>query len=200
MGNFDYILKRSARKTISISIQSDNSIVVRCPQKTKIERVEQFLEEKRDWIEKHLSKNGRRNEQFSAVINGETMLIKGEEVPFKFENGDNLKKFYVDNFGEQFSELLNDISARANLAYSKVSFRDYKSRWGCCNAKKELTFNYKLLMLPKNIWEYVIIHELCHTKHMNHSAAFWNCVAALYPNYNNAVRELKRYSFLCTLY
>lgn len=200
MAKFNYVLKRSSRKTISISIQSDNSIIVRCPQKTKIERVEQFLEEKSDWIEKHLSKNGRLNERFSAVINGEAVLIKGEEVPFKAENGTKLKKFYVTNFGEEFYGLLKDISARTNLAYSKVSFRDYKSRWGCCNAKKELTFNYKILMLPKDIWAYVIVHELCHTKHMNHSAAFWNLVAAYIPDYKISLKKIKQYSFLCTLY
>lgn len=200
MSKFNYVLKRSARKTISVSIKSDNSIIVRCPQKTKIERVEQFLEEKRDWIEKHLNKNGQLNEQFSAVINGDAVLIKGEEVPFKVENGIQLKKFYVANFGEEFYGLLKDISTRTNLAFSKVSFRDYKSRWGCCNAKKELTFNYKLLMLPKEIWAYVIVHELCHTRHMNHSAAFWNLVAAYLPDYNKSLKQIKQYSFLCALY
>lgn len=200
MSKFNYILKRSVRKTISISIQSDNSIIVRCPQKTKIERVEQFLEEKSGWIEKHLSKNAQLNERFSAVINGEAVLIKGEQVPFMVENGAKLKKFYVTSIGEEFYDLLKDLSARTNLAYSKVSFRDYKSRWGCCNAKKELTFNYKLLMLPKDIWVYVIVHELCHTRYMNHSAAFWNLVAACLPDYKKTLKKIKQYSFLCAMY
>ena len=200
MTNFNYVLKRSARKTISISIQSDNSIIVRCPQKIKIERVEQFIEEKKGWIEKHLNKNGRTNERFSAVINGEAILIKGEEVPFKVESGAKLKKFYVADFGEEFFDLLKQLSTHTKLGYSKASFRDYKSRWGCCNAKKELTFNYKLLMLPKHLWVYVIVHELCHTKHMNHSAAFWNLVAAYLPDYKKSLKEIKQYSFLCGMY
>ncbi len=214
MAKYNYVLKRSAkRKTISISIQSDNTIVVRCPQKTKIERVEQFLDEKKVWIEKHLSKNEKNSESFSRVLCGKTVLIKGEEVPFCLserdficENGvcltslNKMKRVYIEHFGEEFIDLLNEISAQTNLKYSKVSFRDYKSRWGCCNTKGELTFNYKLLMLPKEIWVYVIVHELCHTKHMNHSVAFWNCVGTILPDYKNVLKQIKRYSFICSMY
>ena len=213
MSDFNYVLKRSARKTISISIQSDNSIIVRCPQKTKIERVEQFLYEKREWIEKHLNKNGIVNNYFSDVINGKAVLVKGEQVPLSFGSRNSfsmqgvcltslnkIKKVYVDNLGEEFFDLLNSISEQTNLKYSKATFRDYKSRWGCCNTKKELSFNYKLLMLPKRIWVYVIVHELCHTKYMNHSAAFWNLVAAYLPDYKTSLKLIKRFSFVCAMY
>lgn len=200
MSNFYYVLKRSARKTISISIQPDNSIIVRCPQKMKIERVEQFLDEKMDWIVKCLNRNNWLYGQFSAVINGDALLIKGEQVSCKVDSGVKLKKFYVAHFGEEFNFLLKDLSLQTNLDYSKVTFRDCKSRWGSCNAKKELAFNYKLLMLPKDIWVYVIIHELCHTRYMNHSAAFWNLVAAYLPDYKNMIAKIKQYSFLCLMY
>ena len=213
MLKYNYDLKRSARKTISISILSDNSIIVRCPQKTKIERVEQFLDEKSGWIEKHLNKNERLYDRFSAVLSGQTVLVKGEQVPLTFGNKnclsmqgvcltslDKVKKVFVDNLGDEFFELLNAVSERTNLHYTNATFRNYKSRWGCCNAKRELTFNYKLLMLPKEIWLYVIVHELCHTKHMNHSAEFWELVAFTLPEYKKILNRIKQYSFLCAMY
>jgi len=214
MKKYNYVLKRSsARKTISITIASDNAIIVRCPQKTKIAQVEQFLLKKSDWIDAHLRKNERLNTQFSAVIEGKTVLIVGKEVPLSFgktnsfdENGvcmtslNSLKKVYVENLGSEFLDLLNDISSKTNLRYSKVTFRDNKSRWGSCNAKKELAFNYKLLMLPKELWVYVIIHELSHTVHMDHSAAFWGRVASYLPDYKKYVVKIKQYSWLCRMY
>ena len=211
---YDYVLKRSAaRKTISISIRSDNSIVVSCPQRTPIDKIERFLAEKSGWIERHLRKNEQLNEKFCAVIEGRTLLIKGEEVPFRLSDKDEfnessvcltsiseIKKFYIKNFSGEFIRLLNEISERTGLYYTKASFRSYKSRWGCCNKKRELTFNYKLLMLPKDIWVYVIVHELCHTRYMNHSAAFWNCVYSYLPDYKKRVAKIKRYSFICSMY
>ena len=211
--NYSYTLKFSSRKSISIKILSDNSIVISCPKGMSNKKIEHFLSSKRVWIENHLQRNEQINEGFRDVINGKALLVKGKAVRFCISEKDffcedeinltslgKLKSVYVKNLGGEFEELLNEISLRTRLKYSKVSFRAYKSRWGCCSKNREIIFNYKILMLPKDIWSYVIVHELCHTVHMNHSAAFWNCVAAYLPTYKTAKKKIKQYSFLCSMY
>ena len=78
---------------------------------------------------------------------------------------------------------LNKISQAIGLTYNKLTLRTQKSRWGSCNTKKNITLNDKLLFLPYHWVRYVCIHELCHTKHMNHSQQFWQLVAHYDPNY-----------------
>ena len=210
---FNYTIKRSARKSISIRVCFDNSVVVNCTKNTSVDKIEAFLSEKSGWIEKHLQKNKQTNDRFCNVIEGRAVLIKGVGVPFRLSDynyfGEDavvvtspskLKSAYVKNLGGEFLQLLNEISAKTKLRYSKVTFRSYKSRWGCCDKRGDITFNYKILMLPKDLWAYVIVHEMCHTVHLNHSKAFWNCVAAYLPDYKILIKKIKQYSFVCSMY
>lgn len=74
----------------------------------------------------------------------------------------------------------------------RVSIRDTKSRWGSCSKSGNLNFNYKILFLPPNIADYIIVHELCHLKEFNHSAKFWSLVSEMVPNYKEIRKELKQ--------
>ena len=91
---------------------------------------------------------------------------------------------------------LNKISQHMQLPFNNLSVRNQKTRWGSCNNKKNINLNYKLLFLPYTLVEYVMIHELCHTIHMNHSEKFWQLVANYYPNYLEARSEIIRESKL----
>ena len=74
---------------------------------------------------------------------------------------------------------------------SSVRIRTYRARWGSCNARGELVFNWKLIMTPPSVIDYVVVHELCHLHHLNHGAQFWRCVQQAFPDYRNAVNWLK---------
>lgn len=81
---------------------------------------------------------------------------------------------------------LNELSLETNLIPKSLKVRQYKARWGSCNNKGELSFNYLLIMAPHWVIDYVIVHELCHLKHLNHSASFWGLVAEHFPRYKEA--------------
>jgi predicted metal-dependent hydrolase len=86
---------------------------------------------------------------------------------------------------------LFELSKQLNIYPSSYIVKRYKSRWGSCNNKHELSFNYLLTMSPNWVFDYVIIHELCHIKHLNHSAKFWALVESHMPNYKSATQWLK---------
>ena len=87
---------------------------------------------------------------------------------------------------------LQQLSQRCDLAYSRLSVRGQTSRWGSCSSRQSINLNYKLLFLPSHLVDYVLIHELCHTVHMNHSPTFWQLVERYYPDCNRAKAELKK--------
>lgn len=88
-------------------------------------------------------------------------------------------------------ERLNYFNQFYNLSYSKISVRNQKSRWGSCSSKSSLSFNYRLCLLPGELADYIIVHELCHLQEMNHSQDFWRLVAQSIPNYKQLKRQLK---------
>lgn len=86
---------------------------------------------------------------------------------------------------------LEEISKKTQLSYHKVTIRDQHTVWGSCTSKKSINLNYKLIFLPKPLVDYVMIHELCHTKHLNHSEKFWNLVAFFDPHWKQHRQELR---------
>ena len=89
------------------------------------------------------------------------------------------------------SERLEYYSKIYGFGFNRVSIRNQRTRWGSCSIKGNLNFNYKLLMLPQHLANYIIIHELCHLKELNHSPRFWNLVAQTMPNYSEIKKELR---------
>ena len=83
--------------------------------------------------------------------------------------------------------------------YTSITVRDQKSRWGSCSSRGTLSFNYRLIFAPPTILDYVVVHELCHLTHMNHSADFWNMVASVMPEYKVYRRWLRDHGHELTL-
>lgn len=210
---FDYELIRTRRKTFSVAVSSDNKITVRCPLRASVREVESFLECKSGWIESRIKKNKLCAEEFADVINYDKILVKGERYNLRF-GGVNyigraevgvksfacLKKVFVGFLGGEFEDRFNKLSTEIGLKASGTTFKDYKSRWGCCDRFGKITFNYKLLMLPEDVQNYVIVHELCHTLHMNHSKKFYSAVESAMPYYRSYANILKKYAFIARLY
>lgn len=208
-----YKVIRSRRRSISVKICDDNTIVVRCPVDTPDKKIEGFLFEKRNWLRRHIEQNIVLTQTFADVIAYKKILVGGkfynleicnanaaDSGAIKVKSLSALKKVYVSNFGEEFLQRFKYFAQANGFNYNSVSFRAYKGRWGCCDAKDNIVFNYKLLMLPLKLQDFVIAHELCHTVHRNHSAQFHRLLDKVYPSNRNDEKELKRYALIARLY
>lgn len=213
MVKYEYLLKRSARRSVSVNIKDDNSVIVHAPLHMPVNEIEKFLLSKSKWLDRHLQRNLVENSALSDIVSYKSILFEG--VPVKLTLGGSnlisedgvcvntfkdLKKLYVANLGGQFLQLFNGLCRENNFTCGRVGFKDYKAKWGCCDRARNITFNYKLLMLPQNLWRYVAVHELCHTVYMNHSKRFYGLVGRILPTYKTDVKLLKSYSRITRLY
>jgi len=91
---------------------------------------------------------------------------------------------------------VNHYNQLYDFKFNRISIRNQRTRWGSCSKKGNLNFNYRLLILPQHLADYVIIHELCHLKEMNHSQGFWSLVARVFPNYLEIRKKLRKVRIL----
>lgn len=173
MNKYEYELKRSKRKSISIEISREAKIIVRAPIRMKKTDIEAFLHSKSEWIDKHLAS---MKEKLASVPRNLTEEEKNE-----------LKKnakIIITHRVEILSEIMG-------VNYDKLTVKLQKTRFGSCSTKKNLNFNAVIALMPKDISDYVIVHELAHLKQMNHSASFWKEVEKIIPDYKDKRKWLK---------
>jgi len=162
---------RTDRKTIAIQIQPDGEVVVRCPRRMSESAVMAFVRSKQGWIDKQLEKQ-------SAVprMPGFTR----QELQSLAQQA----KAYLPGRVEHFAQQLK-------VTYGRITIRTQRSRWGSCSSKGNLNFNCLLMLVPPEVADYIVVHELCHRKQMNHSPRFWAEVAGILPDYKLRQRWLK---------
>lgn len=171
--SFSYLIIRSARKTISLEIRPDGSLLVRAPRRMSDRAIREFVLSKESWLREKLK---------------------------KYEARTPLPLLTEAQLGDLKTRARADLAARASrlaplvgVSYGRITIRAQKTRWGSCSREGNLNFNCLLLLAPKPVLDYVIVHELCHRKEMNHSPAFWAEVAAILPDYAESRRWLKEH-------
>ena len=171
MTGIPYTLIRSSRKTISIVIKPSGEVEVRCPRRCSKRDAEAFVRSKEDWIRKHLQAIAERPQQ--TVFSREK----------------------VKNLGDQAARVLPErveyFAKIIGVTYGRITIRNQRTRWGSCSAKGNLNFNCLLMLCPDAVQDYVVVHELCHRKELNHSAAFWAEVEKICPDYRLHRKWLK---------
>ena len=211
MSDVRYRILRSRRRTLTITV-SEGKVVVRAPLGASDELVGRFVAEKEGWILKKIEE--QTGGEFADVMAGKTLLDDGVRKPVKYGAARSEEKggeFFLKNekavrpFFERtrclfLPDEVFELSRRTGMMPADVSVRDFKARWGCCDADGRIRLNWRLVMLPPALREYVLIHELCHLKEMNHSAAFWKLVGKHCGDYRQRRRQLKKYSFLTRMY
>ena len=106
---------------------------------------------------------------------------------------EQLEKWYRREAGEVFHAKALEYAAVLHVDFKNIRVKDQKSRWGSCSSNRNMNFNWRILMAPEPVCDYVIIHELCHLVHMNHSPDFWNLVESICPGYREYKRWLKEH-------
>ena len=168
---------RSNRKTVAIQVNSDLSVTVRAPYSASEKDIEEILKKKEAWISRHIEKIKKTKERFEAEptekLTREKVIALAEEA---------LK--VIPERVEYFAKVIG-------VTYGKITVRNQKTRWGSCSSKGKLNFNCLLMLAPPEVLDYVVVHELCHRKQMNHSKAFWLEVEKVLPNYKEVRKWLK---------
>lgn len=166
-----YTLVRSSRKTISIVIKPGGAVEVRCPRRCSKREVDAFVVSKEAWIKKHLQTIAARPQQ---------PVLSEEE-----------RKNLAHKAASVLPEKVQRFAERMGISYGRITIRSQRTRWGSCSAKGNLSFNCLLMLCPEAVQDYVVIHELCHRREMNHSAAFWAEVEKYCPGYRAHRKWLK---------
>ena len=179
----DYELVRSRRRTIAIEIDRQGRVVVRAPYNVGNLRIREFVEDKSDWIERTLNRIRDRQQ----MPDGSDVISTDNPTPLSEADIRTL----IDEAKAVIPDRVAFWAGQIGVSYGRITIRHQKSRWGSCSTKGNLNFNCLLMRAPGKILDYVIIHELCHRKHMDHSREFWAEVEAICPEYKARRKWLK---------
>lgn len=166
---------RSNRKTLSIELKP-NEIIARAPARMKEKEIYKFIESKKSWIDKHLAKLNERQKALDDLQPYTHEEIKQFTAKAKLDIPKRVD-FYARKIG---------------VTYNKITIRCQHTRWGSCSSKGNLNFNCLLVLLPDEILNSIVVHELCHIKQMNHSARFYAEIDKVFPNYQQCHLWLKQ--------
>ena len=162
--NLQYEITYSKIKNIYIQIK-DGKVLIKAPKRITKKELEKIIEEKSDWINKNLEKSNQKQER---------------------------KTLYTEEYFKQIVEKnANELIKETGLIPNKIRIKNIKYAWGSCSSNKNITINQKLISYSETAIRYVILHELCHLKYMNHSKEFWNLVQKYMPEYKQVKKEFK---------
>ncbi|MFR8011727.1 MAG: M48 family metallopeptidase [Clostridia bacterium] len=171
----DFDLRRSRRKSISMEITDDLHILVRAPQWMRIEDIERFVSEHERWAERHLERLHARRER---------------EQPY--ESSPQAVAELKSRASEQIPPRVAYYAQRMGLHPTGVKITAARKRFGSCSGKNSLCFSYWLMLYPPEAVDYVVVHELAHIVHKNHSPAFYRLIEQYLPDYRERIKMLKR--------
>lgn len=170
---------RSARKSLGLEVRDANTVLARIPTRVSDRELKAFVENHRSWIlEKTEVMAEREEKRKSTPAPPPELLSKTDRMKIQLKIGKRVRH-YCEAMG---------------VTVDYVTVKNQKTRWGSCSAKGNVNFNYQLAFLPDELLDYVVIHELAHRRHMNHSRAFWAEVEKYCPDYLERREQLKEYS------
>jgi len=206
------VIRNARRKRLSLEISTSTpqGVVIRAPQRMLLRTIYQFVVQKEDWIhqhlaqlpspkEKHLITNGTKLPFLAAEItlliqhgqrgkatlkdNQLTLPVVQSKLPLTKTINNKLITWYKQQALQHISQRSDYFSKKMHLHPQGIKVRDYKRRWGSCDHQGHLSFNWRLVMAPTDIIDYVVIHELAHLQEFNHSKRFWQIVEQQMPEW-----------------
>lgn len=176
ISEYNVEVRRSKRKSAAIKITADMQIVVFVPLYVSDNEIEKMVILKSKWIDEHMLKVQSRIDERSKL----------EKITFE------QVKELADQAVEYIPKRVKYYAEKENFVYNKITIKNLVSRWGSCSTKGNLNFNCLLMLTPDYVIDYIVVHELCHLREMNHSEKFWAEVEKIMPDYQRAELWLKQ--------
>ncbi len=174
---YNYKLRRRFRvKYLRLAIHHDGTLVVTAPKIYPVFMIKQFIVSKAQWIVEALQKQA------------------SSDSIFRLQHSAKEINEYKKQTRKLVTERLEYYNQFYNYKYNRIFIRNQSTRWGSCSSSKNLNFNYRLILLPAEFANYIIVHELCHLQEMNHSVNFWALVEKTFPDYKKLKKKLKNLS------
>lgn len=213
-------LVRSKRKTLALIVENDGTLTVRAPLRMKEADIWRFIEAKTDWIERKQARAQKEAELLHQYVDGEIFLYLGKEIPLRIVPAESPRKWnkkpalvmygffkltksaqpqaaslfetwYKKKARSVVTERVEFFAREHGFNVKKIRISSARTRWGSCSTKGTLSFTWRMVMAPLKVIDYVVVHELCHLKELNHSKAFWAQVEAILPDYKVRRKWLK---------
>lgn len=207
-------LVRSKRKTLSLIVETDGTLTVRAPLHMKEADIRRFVEAKENWIKRKQAAARKDAPVPRRYLDGETFLYLGTTVPLRLIPGKGpalvmdgvfklsrsaqprarsvFEAWYKRQARAVLHERVAFFATKYGFRVEKIRISSARTRWGSCSAKGTLSFAWRLVLAPPDVIDYVVVHELCHLKELNHSKAFWAQVEAILPDYKAKRKWLKQ--------
>ena len=212
------VVRKVGMKNTYIQVRADG-VVVKTNRTTSMQTIKSFVTQKSPWILKH-TKNLKAKKLATQLKTGSHIYYKGERYPLEIKERDEVKKstlnfsdakflieaqkgvsqeelmwlfnnFYKQEAIEKITPLVEHWSQKMGVTPTHVGYRKAKTRWGSCSGRNRISLNYYLMKLPFDLVEYVVVHELAHITHKNHSAQFWGLVEAYMEDYKEREARIK---------
>ena len=168
---YDLKIIKSRRKSVGIEIKPDLTVIVRAPLFLSDNAIKKLVLEKESWI----------NRKLQQIKQKPSLPLFSQK---KIESLREKTRVIVTQKAEHFAKILN-------VNFNRISVKKQRSVWGSCSAKRNINFNLLLCLCPDNVIDYIVVHELCHLKELNHSKKFWNEVEKVLPDYEASRLWLK---------
>ncbi|HIX63053.1 MAG TPA: M48 family metallopeptidase [Candidatus Mediterraneibacter colneyensis] len=176
--SFDYEIIYSSRRTIAIQVTRDGHVIVRSPKNCTRSYIDSFVSKNEAWIQKHLARAEELEEQ-------------RRQAPARPPLTQKDRARYIETARDIFTCKTAYYARIMKVSYGRISIREQKTRWGSCSSKGNLNFNWRLILAPEKVLDYVVVHELAHRREMNHSKAFYAIVESVLPDYRKAKKWLR---------
>ena len=221
MINIDYLI-RTNRRSVSITISPKCEVIVKAPRKLPFSEIERIVAKKENWINMHIDKIRENATLHYNIENYIDILFLGQiyhiayddtaktislepnycVVPQKYADTvvRRLTAWYKRTCYDILKKRVEYFSLLMNLQPNAFRLTNAKTCWGTCNSNGVVSLNWRLIMLPHDLIDYVVVHELSHLVQMNHSKLFWELVKSVLPDYRTRRNELKKGDYLLALF
>ena len=221
MIKIDYLI-RTNRRSISISINNIGQVIIKAPRRVSMDEIQKVIDKKERWIALHKERIEKNNELNKNILTYKDILFCGNIYHIAFD--ERIKKItlidnycliplkYKDTYQRKlilwYKKIANEILTQRvqyfcdlmQLEPSAIKLTNARTCWGTCNSKGVVSLNWRLMMVPHNLIDYVVVHELAHLVQMNHSKLFWQVVYSVLPDYASRRKSLKQGDYLLTLF